>query len=80
MFQALRSRLADGIAITAVQYRHHSLLHVGEPVLIAGELVAADDDRAVVEMWVSKENTDERTTTGRASLRRAGWKTGGSWL
>ena len=58
--------------LSNVRYRHLKPLHVGVPAVMNAEIVEVSEDggTAEVEVWMSKEADDERTTSGRAVLRR----------
>lgn len=78
MCQVLRGSLRTGVRISDVSYRHHALLHAGEPAAIGGEPVEADDPPAggpgavlTVRLWVARHGSGVRTTTGLATLTRS---------
>lgn len=70
LFQALTSALDGRARLASVSYRHLGVLHVGEPVVIRGRVGEVDDAQrtATVELWMEKEGSGDRTTTGKAVL------------
>lgn len=64
--QELVKQLPAGSSLTSVTYRHTVPLYVREPSVMRALVTEVDDDSATVriEMWMEKESTAERTTSG----------------
>ena len=74
LFQVLVDILVDGACLTSVRYRHLAVLHVGQPVLMAGLFGEIDEQAgsAEVAMWMELESSGQRTTAGTAVVSLSG--------